>query len=171
MNRQTHPSPLTRTRRSLLALGLIACAGLSQGQGLGLEERFREYIERLRAMGTRLPDRLLGSPFEVQRPSLTPRVDKLPLGQNEVVVFTAPGCRRCEHALQELRRQGTDVKVMDITRSPVARDSYHVTGAKGVPAILVGSQLLTGWDRKLYQQATVNSVQDKLKQQAQEGGA
>ena len=161
--------PSLRLRATVVSLLLAgAASGALAG---GIEDAFRGFVDRLRSKGHTFPEYVLGSRLEVTRPTLAKRVEQLPLGTNQVAVFVTPGCRRCDQAIAHLRKEGTTYEVLDVSRSAVARDSFGLTEARGFPAVLVGNQLLTGWDAKLYQQAVAKSLQDKLRQQQTEGGA
>lgn len=156
-------------RGTALSLLLVCAAGSALAGGI--EDAFRGFVDRLRSKGHAFPEYVVGSRLEVTRPTLAKRVELLPLGTQQVAVFVTPGCRRCDQAVAHLRKEGTTYEVLDVSRSAVARDSFGLTEAKGFPALLVGNQLLTGWDVKLYQQAVARSLQDKLRQQQSEGGA
>lgn len=153
-----------------IALLAAVAAALSAPASAGsIEDAFRAYLDKLKERGRQLAMRS-DAPL-VQKPSLAKRTDKLPLGRREYAVFVSPGCRQCDQAVQELRSMGLAFDVLDLSRSDTAREAYPLLKSKGVPAVLVGNYVLSGWDRKLFEQAFKADMQDELRQQQSQGGA
>lgn len=157
-------------RRPLLLLALMTAAALPAQAGR-IEDAFRGFLERLRG-GAPVADvlRERWAQPEVRVPELASRVETLPLGQHDYAVFVAPGCRGCEQALAYLRERKLAFEVLDVTRSATAREAYQLTGAQGLPVVLVGKQRITGWSERLFKEALRNQAQDALLQ-AQGDGA
>lgn len=154
----------------LLPLVLMATMAMPAQAGR-IEDAFRGFLERLRG-GAPMAE-VLRQPWaqpEVRVPELAPRVEELPLGQHEYAVFVAPGCRGCEQALAYLRERKLAFEVLDVTRSATAREAFRLTGAQGLPVVLVGKQRITGWSERLFKMALRDQVQDALRQ-AQGDGA
>ncbi len=131
-----------------------------------IEDAFRGFIARMQASGQRIqevPGTVRGS-REVTVPEGAKRVDSLPLGENEVAVFVDAGCRSCRTAVDDLRRRGYRVEVFDLTSSAVARQSFALTGAKGVPAILFGGRVMSGYSWALFERQWIQDVQDKARE-------
>lgn len=142
-----------------VAAAVLALPGLVQAGGL--EDAWRRFFEQNpRAAAALRP----GAMAEVAQPTVARRTDALPLGKNEYAVFVSPGCRRCTEAVAGLRASGANVSVLDVTTSTTAREAWHATGARGLPASLVGRYLITGWSRSAFEQAMVANVQDDTRE-------
>ncbi len=135
------------TLAALVALPLLA-------QASSLEERWRAFLDKNPKFASALSTS--GIP-DAAKPVVRQRTDMLPLSTNEYVVFVAPGCRQCSAAVKGVKGSGADVKVMDISRSRTAREAFEATGAKHLPASLIGNQLIVGWSRQAYERAMVNA--------------
>ena len=151
---------MTAWRSTLALLGLLALPALAQAGGL--EDAWRRFLDQNPRLAPALPSGSM--PAEVAQPSVIKRTDTLPLGKNEYAVFVAPGCRRCSEAVAGLRATGAKVEVLDVTRSPIARDAWRLTGARGLPTSLVGRYVITGWSRSAFEQAMVANVQDETRE-------
>lgn len=135
-----------------------------------LEERFKAYLDGLKAKGQAIAP-LLGSTDEVRQPTLTLRTDNLPMGADQSVVFVSNGCGSCTQVTATLKRRLGSVEVLNISTSQTAREAYAATGAKGVPAILIGKRLITGYSDALLERAVIDDMQDKSSTTQTGGGA
>jgi glutaredoxin len=156
-----------RLRNVLLAVCTVVPALTHPAYAGSVEDAFRGYLDRLKSLGQEA--RARGDVRDVSKPTLAKRVDKLPLGRAEYAVFVTPGCRRCDTAVQAMRRRGVTFDVLDLSRSDTARESFALTKAKGVPAVMVGPYLLTGWDEKLFEKAIKLEFQEKTQSMQGEG--
>lgn len=150
-------------RRSIVVLACAAALGvLAAPASAGpVENAFRDFIERLRQQGTTVTEALIGDRWvPVRTPVLERRVDELPLGRGMYAVFVAPGCRECKEALQHLSRHGRKVEVLDLGQSPTAREAYKLAEGHGLPLILVGNHRLTGWNKRLFDDAVRHELND-----------
>ena len=134
-------------------IGLALSLGLGVASAGPLEDAFRGFLDQLKRSGERLPvfvPGLVGRP--VQKPYIMDRVDRLPLGQRSVVVFVSDRCGSCLQAIEATRGiANVQVEVMDVSSSAVAREAFAQTRAGGLPAIMVKSQILVGFDPNLLQ--------------------
>lgn len=136
-----------------------------------VEDAFRGLIERLKAGGTVLPIRPLpGMGTEITKPVIGPRADTLELGRDQYAIFVTPWCRTCDVAVKRLKQRGFEVEVLDITTNAVARDAFNLSGAKGVPSILAGKQMLGGWSDKHFDRLLKDDIQQKIQEQRGTGG-
>ena len=67
--------------------------------------------------------------------------------QKRVVLFTAPGCHWCTTAKTYLKSKGVKFKAIDISKDESAAKDCQRHGCKGVPALLVGSRWICGFDK------------------------
>ncbi len=150
----------------LLSLS-ICCASVSAN---GLEEQFRSFLDGMKAKGQAVAAAPINIP-EAKAASLMLRTDSLPLGQDQAVLFIADGCRSCIGLADKMRRSFGSLTVMNLSNSATAREAFAQTGAKSVPATLIGKRLLTGYDPQLVKRAIADDMQDKGNAAAREGGA
>ena len=151
---------------ALLLATLLGAAPLAQAGGV--EDSFRGFIDRMKANGQRISALPLGAAQrEITTVSVAKRVDTLPLGREQYVIFVAPGCRSCAGAVKWLQGSGLNVEVLDLSRSVTAREAFALTGAKGVPSVLVGARLMQGWNQRRFEQSIAEDFNDKG--QAQQG--
>ena len=157
------------THKHLFALLLIAALATPAGAAT-LEERFKAYLDGLKAKGQAMAP-LLGSANEVRQPTLAMRIDNLPMGADQSVVFVSNGCSSCNPVTATLKRRLGSVEVLNISTSQTAREAFAATGAKGVPAILIGKRLITGYSDALLERAVIDDMQDKSSISSTGGGA
>jgi glutaredoxin len=157
------------THRHRLALLLTAALATPVGAAT-LEERFKAYLDGLKAKGQAMAP-LLGSANEVRQPTLAMRTDSLPMGADQSVVFVSNGCGSCNQVAATLKRRLGSVEVLNISTSQTAREAFAATGAKGVPAILIGKRLITGYSDALLERAVIDDMQDKGSISSTGGGA
>jgi glutaredoxin len=150
--------------------GLITAVLATPVGAATLEERLKAYLDGLKAKGQAVAP-LLGSASEVRQPTLTMRTDNLPMGADLSVVFVSNGCGSCTQVAATLKRRLGSVEVLNISTSQTAREAYAATGAKGVPAILIGKRLITGYSDALLDRAVVDDIQDKSSTTLTGGGA
>lgn len=147
------------SQRSMLLL-LAACGLAGAAQGASLEERFKAYLDGLRAKGTAAASVAASVP-EATTPVTTTRTDGLPLGADQAVIFVSATCRSCGQAAERMKRFVGVPVVMNISTSAVAREAFGVSGAKAVPAILFGRRLITGYSDAAMERAAIDDMQDK----------
>jgi glutaredoxin len=153
----------TLPRRWWLGM-LVSSLMATQAQAGAIEDKFKAFIDALKARGQTITQGLpaLGGVPEVKVATLTLRTDALPLGRKDYVVFVANGCVSCTDIVERLRRKGLPViEVLNVSTSATAREAFGLTGAKGVPAVLVGKQLLTGYSDALAERALIDDNQEK----------
>lgn len=152
----------TRKSASFSLPALITTVALTAAPAVHagpIEDAFRGFLDRLRGQGQALRETpLLQSTREVKTRSLDKRTDKLPLGEREVAVFVDNGCRSCKGAVEDLRKRGFNVEVFNLSTSQTARQTFALTGAKGVPAVLLGSKVLSGYSPDLLKRALVEQA-------------
>ncbi len=68
--------------------------------------------------------------------------------QKKVVLFTTPTCKWCTTAKNHLKSHGIRFKVIDISKDAKAAKDCEQHGCRGVPAYLIGSQWVCGFDQK-----------------------
>ncbi|OQX49597.1 MAG: NrdH-redoxin [Epsilonproteobacteria bacterium 4484_20] len=68
--------------------------------------------------------------------------------QKKVVLFTTPTCKWCTTAKNHLKSHGIRFKVIDISKDTKAAKDCEQHGCRGVPAYLIGSQWVCGFDQK-----------------------
>jgi glutaredoxin len=74
-------------------------------------------------------------------------MDKKPK-QKRVVVFVSPTCKWCTTAKNYLKTNGIKFKTIDITKDAKAAKDCEAHGCRGVPALLIGSRWICGFDQK-----------------------
>ena len=67
--------------------------------------------------------------------------------QKRVVLFTSPGCHWCVSAKTYLKSHGIKFKTIDISKDADAAKDCQRHGCKGVPALLIGSRWICGFDK------------------------
>ncbi len=67
--------------------------------------------------------------------------------QKRVVLFTSPGCHWCVTAKQYLKTNNIKFKNIDISKDTDAAKDCQKHGCKGVPALLIGSRWICGFDK------------------------
>jgi glutaredoxin len=156
-------------RASIVALVLGAALASPVAAG-PVEDAFRGFIDQLRGQGRTIAEALVGQRWQqVRTPVLEPRVDELPLGRGLIAVFVAPGCLDCREALEHLQRRGRKIEVLDLSTSRTAREAYALAEGHGLPLVLIGSQRLTGWNKRLYEEAVRRSITDEAAGQQGQG--
>ena len=93
--------PNASLRSTLLLLAVCGLAGAAQGASL--EERFKAYLDGLRAKGTAAAAVAASVP-EATTPVTTKRTDGLPLGADQAVIFVSASCRGCGQAAERMTR-------------------------------------------------------------------
>jgi glutaredoxin len=68
--------------------------------------------------------------------------------QKTVTVYTQPGWPPCKQAKESLSRRGIAFTERDLTRDPAAMDELRRMGVMGTPAIVVGDQVMVGFDEE-----------------------
>jgi glutaredoxin len=151
---------LEKTMRRWIAV--IACLVAAKAQAGAVEDLFRQWIDSARAKGkTILAAPLGGLTREITQPVIAPRDDGLALGEGQVAVFVAPGCRSCGATLERLRQRGWSVEVLDLGRSLTAREAFQATGAAGVPTVLMGRHMMGGYSDRMFDKLLKLDIQQK----------
>jgi glutaredoxin-like YruB-family protein len=71
-----------------------------------------------------------------------------PKKQPRVLVFSTPTCGYCSKAKRFLKQSGVKFRDIDISKDPDAsRDVKRISGGTSVPVIMVGSTVVTGFDK------------------------
>ncbi|GAB4042077.1 MAG: hypothetical protein Fur0014_14020 [Rubrivivax sp.] len=144
----------------------FACLLAFQARAGTIEDLFRQWIDGARAQGKTILAVPLGAGVrEVAQPAVAPRTDSLALGEGQVAVFVAPGCRSCPAALERLRQRGWTVEVLDLGKSLTAREAFQATGAPGVPTVLMGRHLMGGYSDKMFDRLVKADLQRKMEAQ------
>jgi hypothetical protein len=147
--------------RTLAAL-LVLLSLAAPSQAGSIEDTFRGFIDKLKASGKAVTESSPRGAPEVKRAQLVKRTDTLPLGEKTSVLFVADGCRSCSAAQASLlKRTDRHLEVLNISRSQTAREAFVLTGAKGVPAVLVEGYVMSGYSNKLFDQALIRGMNDK----------
>jgi glutaredoxin 3 len=68
--------------------------------------------------------------------------------QKKVILFTTPTCKWCGTAKQHLKKHNIKYRVIDITKDKKAAKDCERHGCRGVPAYLIGTQWVCGFDQK-----------------------
>ncbi|MFP4331834.1 MAG: glutaredoxin family protein [Campylobacterales bacterium] len=64
-----------------------------------------------------------------------------------VVMFTSPGCSHCITAKQHLKKHKINYKEIDISKNSDAAKDCERHGCRGVPAFMIGSAWICGFDK------------------------
>jgi glutaredoxin-like YruB-family protein len=68
--------------------------------------------------------------------------------KQRVILFTTPTCTYCKKTKRYLRERGVPFKDVDVSKDQrAARDMVRRSGQQGVPQILIGNQVVVGFDR------------------------
>jgi glutaredoxin len=157
-----------KARLALLALSLSALA--SPASAISLEDLFRGAIDKQKAGGKAVREvPLAGIGPEITKASLSQRSDALPAGREVYVVFTRPGCKSCDTAIERIRKQGYKPELLDVSKSATAREAYGLVGAQGLPTVLVGRYRLNGYSDKLFVRALTDAINDRTADQKGSG--
>jgi glutaredoxin 3 len=66
----------------------------------------------------------------------------------KVIMFTTPTCTYCRKAKQYFRQKQVPFRDVDVSKDQAAaRDMVRRSGQQGVPQILIGNQVVIGFDR------------------------
>lgn len=158
--------------RAVITLVLGLAIGLARPASAGpIEDAFAAFIDRLRAQGQAIVEGAMpGGWGEARTASLERRVDKLPLGHDQFVIFVAPGCWGCREARKALDQQGMPVEELDVTASKTAREAYALAQGQGLPVLLIGGHRLTGWSPRLFKEAQRRALLERMGRQQGQGG-
>lgn len=155
------PIPRRQWTLALLLGGLVGSA-----RAESLEQRFRGYLERLRSQGRQLIESPIRGLSEVRQPVITQRTDKLPLGTGDYAVIVGPGCLSCRQAVEHLRSKKIDFAVLDMATSETARQTHALLGARGVPVILLPTQMMVGFTPAKFNEAMALDQQKQMNDNA-----
>jgi len=73
--------------------------------------------------------------------------------RKKVVLFTTPTCKWCTTAKEHLKKHNIKFKIIDISKDRKAAEDCEKHGCRGVPAYLIGSQWICGFDQKKVEKA------------------
>lgn len=66
----------------------------------------------------------------------------------KVIMFSTPTCTYCRKAKQYFREKQVPFRDVDVSKDQAAaRDMVKRSGQQGVPQILIGNQMIIGFDR------------------------
>ena len=66
----------------------------------------------------------------------------------KVIMFSTPTCTYCRKAKQYFREKQVPFRDVDVSKDQAAaRDMVKRSGQQGVPQILIGNQIIIGFDR------------------------
>ena len=68
--------------------------------------------------------------------------------QKKVVLFTTPTCKWCNTAKEHLKKNKIKFKIIDISKDDKAAKDCERHGCRGVPAYLIGTKWICGFDQK-----------------------
>lgn len=67
----------------------------------------------------------------------------------DIIVYTTPTCPYCYQVKDFLSRRGIQFVEKDVAADPLAsQEMYHVSGQRGVPVIVIGDQVVVGYDQR-----------------------
>ena len=67
------------------------------------------------------------------------------LGEGELTVYTAPGCRYCAQARRWLRERELPFSECDVQRTPACADELAAHGGRGVPHFVLQGREMSGF--------------------------
>jgi glutaredoxin 3 len=73
--------------------------------------------------------------------------DEVKVKQKRVVLFSSPSCKWCSVAKKYFKDQKIKFKEIDITKDAKAAADCERHGCRGVPAVLIGSRWICGFDK------------------------
>lgn len=78
--------------------------------------------------------------------------------EKKIRIFTTPGCNYCAQAKEYLSAKGLDFDAIDVTASPEAMKEMRAVsgGARSVPVIVVGREVIIGFDQGALDRALQN---------------
>lgn len=156
--------------RIRVLLPLLLGLGVATAQAGVIEDLFRKLVDQRKTAQGWLPQGLLPQmAHELTRPEISERQDGLDLGREQYAIFVAPRCRTCDAAVARLKQRGFKVEVLDLAASKTAREAFELSGAKGVPTVLVGKRMLGGWSDKHFDRLLKSDYQDRINTQARDG--
>jgi glutaredoxin len=151
-------------RRLFAAAVLCSLAGMAQASAI--EDLFRGLIDRLKSEKKFIATLPIGPMVnEITKPELLPRKDELNLGKDQIAIFVAPRCKTCDEAVARLKKRGFQVEVLDLAKSTTAKEAFELTGAKGVPTVITGKRMLSGYNDKLFDQLLRADIMQKVDEQ------
>ena len=145
-------SKTTTAAQRLGALLLLGGLLAGQAQAETLSQRFRGYLDQLKAQGQQLWQGPLAGLIESRQPVVSPRQDQLPVGRGEYAVFVSPGCFPCSQAVRHMQSRKLAFATFDVTRDETARQAYALLGAKTLPVILMPNEMMVGFEPKAFDQ-------------------
>ncbi|WP_305419747.1 glutaredoxin family protein [Photobacterium leiognathi] len=69
-----------------------------------------------------------------------------------IVLFSQKSCSNCKDAQQYMASKSYSYRLVDIS-SPKGRKEFNSTGARSVPVLRVGDQVLIGWNMTKFEKA------------------
>jgi glutaredoxin-like YruB-family protein len=67
----------------------------------------------------------------------------------EIKIYSTPTCPYCVKAKEYLASKGVEYQAFDVSQDKAALDEMvKTTGQMGVPVILVGSEIIVGFDKQ-----------------------
>lgn len=65
----------------------------------------------------------------------------------KVLAYTTKTCPHCINAKNYMKASGILFEERDVNDNPMAREEYQKLGVQGVPAFVIGDQVIVGFDR------------------------
>jgi glutaredoxin len=155
--------------RRLFTAALL-CSVASLAQAGAIEDLFRGLIDRLKSEKKFISTLPIGPMVnEITKPELLPRKDALTLGRDQIAIFVSPRCKTCDAAVARLTQRGFKVEVLDLAKSTTAKEAFELTGAKGVPTVVTGKRMLSGYSDKLFDELLRADIMQKVDEQRGSG--
>jgi glutaredoxin len=156
--------------RTRLLLPLMLCLAASAASAGGIEDLFRKLIDQRKTIQNWIPQGALPlMAHEITQPEVGIRQDGLQFGRDQYAIFVSPRCRTCDAAVARLKQRGFHVEVLDLASSATAREAFELSGAKGVPTVLAGKRMLSGWSDAYFDRLIRSDFQDKANAQQGNG--
>lgn len=80
-----------------------------------------------------------------------------------IKIYSTPSCPYCKLAKEFLKESGVSYEDVDVAANPsAANEMVKVSGQMGVPVLMIGDQVIVGWNKQAIQEALkMNHVEMK----------
>jgi len=80
-----------------------------------------------------------------------------------IKIYSTPSCPYCKLAKEFLKESGVAYEDVDVAANPsAANEMVKVSGQMGVPVLMIGDQVIVGWNKQAIQEALkMNGVEMK----------
>jgi glutaredoxin-like YruB-family protein len=76
----------------------------------------------------------------------------------EVKIYTMPTCPHCKTAKEYLSQKGINYKEVDVSQNrEAAQEMIQISGARSVPVIVIGDEVIVGFDSNRIDQALIKN--------------